>query len=171
MKAIIVENIGQILVFPIFLYYIHKYNDNKLVFGDHESHQLVFHPTQLLYLLVFAFVNLPITLGDFAHFFKQSVNRIYYSRHAFAAYLFVLAACIIIVDKFSYTHKFILADNRHYIFYIYRYFKWGKYLYCTLYAFCAIFLARVLLSSKVNGAKFTLWIFATLLYLGPSELV
>lgn len=70
MKAIIVENIGQILVFPIFLYYIHKYNDNKLVFGDHESHQLVFHPTQLLYLLVFAFVNLPITLGDFAHFFK-----------------------------------------------------------------------------------------------------
>ena len=171
LKPIVSSNIGQIVVFPAFFYYIHTYNNGDLLFGDRESHKMVFHPTQLLYLCVFIVLNMPISLGDFHHFLKESTNRIYYSRHAFAAYLFTLSACIIVVDKFTYVHKFILSDNRHYIFYIYRYFRWGKYFYCALYAFCAILIVRILLSTKINGSKLLLWVTATLLYLGPSELV
>lgn len=115
--------------------------------------------------------NLPITLGDFIYSLKETINRIYYSRHAFAAYLFTLAACLIIVDKFTFVHKFILSDNRHYIFYIYRYLKWGKFLFCGLYAFCIILISRIVLLTKIDLAKFLLWLTATVFYLGPSELV
>ena len=132
---------------------------------------MVFHPAQILYLCVFIVINMPLSIGDFAHVLKQSINRIYYSRHAFAAYLFALSACIIIVDQFTFVHKFILSDNRHYIFYLYRYFRWGKYPFCALYAFCIIFIARVLLSTKINIAKLCLWTATSMLYLGLSELV
>ena len=53
----------QLLAIGIFFGYIELYNDGKLVFGDHSHHKLVFHPNQLLYLSLFCFCNLPITIG------------------------------------------------------------------------------------------------------------
>ena len=53
----------QIASIGIFLGYIYFFNEGKLVFGDHSHHQMTFHPTQLLYLSVFCFCNLPITIG------------------------------------------------------------------------------------------------------------
>ena len=53
----------QILVISIFIGFIKFYNDGQLVFGDHKHHQLVFHPSQIMYLSLFCFCNLPITLG------------------------------------------------------------------------------------------------------------
>lgn len=34
-KNIIYTNFVQILIFPIFIYYLYRYNNSKLVFGDH----------------------------------------------------------------------------------------------------------------------------------------
>lgn len=34
-KNIIYNNYVQIMIFPIFIWYLHRYNDGKLVFGDH----------------------------------------------------------------------------------------------------------------------------------------
>jgi hypothetical protein len=34
-KHIIFNNFIQILIFPIFIYYLYQYNNSKLVFGDH----------------------------------------------------------------------------------------------------------------------------------------
>ena len=64
-----------------------------------------------------------------------------------------------------------MSDNRHYIFYIYRYFKWGKFIFCALYAFCIILISRMILLNKIDLSKFLLWLTATVFYLGPSELV
>jgi alpha-1,2-glucosyltransferase len=55
----------QALVVVIFLLYIKLFNGGRLVFGDHTHHQMTFHPNQLLYLSLFIFVNLPITLGEY----------------------------------------------------------------------------------------------------------
>jgi len=34
-KDIIKNNYVQIMVFPIFIWYLYRYNNGKLVFGDH----------------------------------------------------------------------------------------------------------------------------------------
>lgn len=169
--SIVKKNIAQVLIFPLFLWYLHRYNNGRLLFGDHEHHVPVFHPTQMLYLTLFLFVNLPITISDFMHCLRETFNRIYYSRHAFATYLFLLSASLVIVDKCSYVHPFILADNRHYIFYIYRYFRWAKYPLCLLYPFLIIFLGRLVVTSKEKLIRFIIWGAVSMLYLMLSELV
>ena len=153
------------MVFPIFAWYLYRYNDGKLLFGDHSNHVPSFHPTQILYLSLFLFVNLPVTLSDYLLTIKESFNRIYYSRHAFATYLFLLSACLVIVDKYSLVHPFILADNRHYIFYIYRYFKWAKFPLCLVYPFCMIVIIRLVATSHDKLFKFILWVCVSLVYL------
>ena len=89
-KDIIKTNYVQILVFPVFCWYLYKFNNGKLVFGDHLNHQTSFHPTQFLYLLIFIVVNLPITFNDFGYTIKETFARLYFSRHALAAYLFLV---------------------------------------------------------------------------------
>lgn len=64
---IIKKNYAQILVFPIFFLYLYKYNDGHLLFGDRSNHVPSFHPTQFLYLSVFACIFVPITLGDYLY--------------------------------------------------------------------------------------------------------
>ena len=170
-SQIIRKNMGQILIFPIFWAYIYYYNGGRLLFGDHDNHRPAFHPTQLLYLSLFLFLNLPMTLSDYVHSVKETFNRLYYSRHAFAAYLFLLSACLVIVDKCSLVHPFILADNRHYIFYIYRHFRWAKYPLCLVYPYVIIVIVRQVVTSQEKLAKFITWASISLVYLMLSELV
>ena len=165
------KNILQLSIVPLLAFYLYRYNDGQLVFGDRQNHQPVFHPTQLLYLSLFIIVNLPISLADYFANIIQAFNRIYYSRHALATYLFLLSLCLLVVDKFSYVHAFTLADNRHYIFYIYRYFKWAKFLMCLVYPLCFILLTRVIVKSKDKLVKFIMWWVFTSLYLMSSGLV
>lgn len=147
-KDILLSNFVQILIFPLFLLYLRYYNNSQLVFGDHSNHPASFHPTQFLYLLLFLVINLPITINDFVYAFKESISRLYFSRHALAAYLFLVSFSIILVDKWTIVHPFILSDNRHYIFYIYRYFGWMKFINCMLYPFCFIVLLRLIVNSN-----------------------
>jgi alpha-1,2-glucosyltransferase len=95
----------------------------------------------------------------------------YFGRHALAAYLFLVSASIIIVDKFTIVHPFILADNRHYVFYIYRYFKWSQYLMCLVYPFCFITIIRLIINTNEKLVKFITWGVASMLYLMVSPLV
>jgi|LakMenEpi03Aug12_release.lakeMendotaPanAssembly.Ray.scaffolds.fasta_scaffold50441_3 alpha-1,2-glucosyltransferase len=170
-KDIIKTNYVQILVFPVFCWYLYKFNNGKLVFGDHLNHQTSFHPTQFLYLLIFIVVNLPITFNDFGYTIKETFARLYFSRHALAAYLFLVSVSIILVDKWTIVHPFILADNRHYIFYIYRYFKWSKYILCLIYPFCLICIIRLIVNSNEKLVKLILWGFSSMLYLMLTPLV
>lgn len=96
-KDILVNNVVQISIFPLFLYYLHHFNGGKLVFGDHSNHPASFHPVQILYLMLFVVINLPLPFNDFVFLVKDTLNRLYYSRHALAAYLFLVSICIILV--------------------------------------------------------------------------
>lgn len=72
------------------------------------------------------------------------------------------------VDKWTIIHQFILSDNRHYVFYIYRYFYWLRYPLCLVYPFCIIILLRVIVSSNGKLVKFLVWGVAAMMYLGLS---
>lgn len=170
-KNILIANFVQICIFPIFALYLYRYNNSRLTFGDHDNHPLSFHPTQFLYLTLFIIINLPITINDFVYAFKESVLRFYFSRHALAAYLFLVSGCIVVVDKWTLVHPFILADNRHYVFYLYRYFGWTKWVLCLVYPLCLIAIIRLIVNSNDKLVKLLVWGVTSMLYLMVSPLV
>lgn len=132
------------------------------------------HPVQLLYLSLFMLINLPLNLDDYVSTFKQIFQKLFYSRHFLAAYLSLLAVSIILVDKFTLVHEFTLADNRHFLFYVYRVvhrFWVVKWLACLVYPLCVLFLFRIVVNSEEKLFKFLLWMAASFGYLGFGKLV
>jgi alpha-1,2-glucosyltransferase len=164
----------QISAIALFALYAYLFNGGRLVFGDHAHHKMTFHPNQLLYLSLFCIVNLPITLGEYLSSIGNFFQRIYISRHALAAYLFLLSLSIVLVDQFTLIHPFIRDDNRHYTFYIYRYFlkhSIPKYALCLLYAFSFHLIFKQVVNSEIKLMKFILWLGASFGYLCLGELV
>lgn len=164
----------QILAGIIFGVYMCYFNGGRLVFGDEAHHQVTFHPNQLLYLSVFCYLNVPITLGEYTSSTNYILQRMFLSRHSLSSYLFLLSLSIVLVDKLTYVHKFILADNRHYTFYLYSYiFSHAslRYLACILYPFCFIFLFRIVVTSGLKMLRFILWLASSFAFLGFGGLV
>jgi alpha-1,2-glucosyltransferase len=158
----------QLIVMTLFGFYLKLFNNGRFIFGDHLNHQITFHPNQMLYLSLFILVNLPITFGEFLSGISNFFQRIYISRHSLSAYLFILSLSIIFVDKYTLIHQFILADNRHYTFYIYRYilkYNFFKYLLCFMYAFSFNVLFKLVVNSELKLIKFILWLGASFGYL------
>lgn len=150
-KVEIVQQLAlQFVVIVVFFGYLKVFNDGHFVFGDRENHQMHIHPVQILYLSLFMLINLPLNIDDYVSTFKQIFQKMFYSRHFLAAYLFLLAISIILVDKFTLVHEFTLADNRHFLFYIYRFvhkFWMLKWIACLVYPFCILFLFRAMVNS------------------------
>ncbi|CAD5210447.1 unnamed protein product [Bursaphelenchus xylophilus] len=98
-----------------FLGYLY-WNDGSLVLGDKTAHQIHFHVPQVYYFLLF-------TLGSSV---PHLPTRITVLRKALWNYRYrLLAASVVMavtIHFFSYNHPYLLADNRHYVFYIWR--KW-----------------------------------------------
>jgi alpha-1,2-glucosyltransferase len=79
---------------------------------------------------------------------RLSLKRIIVSRNAKFTYTIILLLCIEVVHHWTYVHPFILSDNRHYVFYIWRrilskeIFRFGL---CTIYALIIVVLGRILI--------------------------
>ncbi|XP_066490225.1 dol-P-Glc:Glc(2)Man(9)GlcNAc(2)-PP-Dol alpha-1,2-glucosyltransferase isoform X2 [Tiliqua scincoides] len=90
--------------------------NNGIVVGDRSNHEACLHFPQLFYFfsftLFFSFPHL-VTLSKITHFLR-SVRR-----HLFQYSLLTIIS-LFLVWKFTYAHKYLLADNRHYTFYVWR---------------------------------------------------
>lgn len=96
-----------------FLYW----NNFKVVLGDHSHHDMCLHFAQFAHLAI-------ITLGIFPYLnvlaFKVLKNDFYRKEkiQKFILYFVgILVFLIFVSSKCSFTHDFILSDNRHYSFY------------------------------------------------------
>uniref|UniRef100_A0A8D0HN92 Dol-P-Glc:Glc(2)Man(9)GlcNAc(2)-PP-Dol alpha-1,2-glucosyltransferase n=1 Tax=Sphenodon punctatus TaxID=8508 RepID=A0A8D0HN92_SPHPU len=87
-----------------------------IVVGDRSSHEASLHFPQLFYFfsfsLFFSLTHLVSSgkIGNFLHSVRR--NLVWYS------ILTVISLCLI--WRFTYAHKYLLADNRHYTFYVWR---------------------------------------------------
>ena len=72
------------------------------------------------------------------------------------------------------AHPFLLADNRHYTFYVWRRIinarLWTRYALVPVYVFSAMSFVRIL-SKKQSGLWIFGWLLATCLTLVPSPLI
>lgn len=92
------------------------YVNNGIVLGDKLAHKPVLHFMQILYFFAFvAFSSLPL-------FILELINTrfwIYILQKPFVT-IVTLAIFVIIVEYFSLAHPYLLADNRHFTFYLWR---------------------------------------------------
>ncbi|CAO3693578.1 unnamed protein product [Rhizopus stolonifer] len=106
----IITFLFTILAFAAFL----VWNDG-IVLGDKSNHVAGLHFPQLFYFTSFlSFFSFPWTLTQLPQFILQlSIKRVLYSL------VFVFIA-LFFVYRYTYEHPFLLADNRHYSFYVWR---------------------------------------------------
>ncbi|XP_013143871.1 PREDICTED: putative Dol-P-Glc:Glc(2)Man(9)GlcNAc(2)-PP-Dol alpha-1,2-glucosyltransferase [Papilio polytes] len=112
----------------LLLFIIFVIINNGIVLGDKTAHQAVIHVPQIFYFLLFYGVfGLPYVLGKL----KSTLKMLYYNK--LLVFLFGLLIALI-VHYNTLVHPYLLADNRHYTFYIWN--RWfGKYsfaIYSTI---------------------------------------
>jgi len=97
------------LTFAIFLWI----NDG-IVVGARHDHEVTFHIPQLFYYAVFtvsfAAVNVMSLQNVFA--FVRLIKR-----HLLLSTVLLLS-CLCAIWRFTFVHRYLLADNRHYTFYV-----------------------------------------------------
>ncbi|XP_078535987.1 dol-P-Glc:Glc(2)Man(9)GlcNAc(2)-PP-Dol alpha-1,2-glucosyltransferase [Lissotriton helveticus] len=101
----------------IFTFVVFVVVNGGIVVGDRSNHEACLNVPQLFYFfaftLAFSFPCLMLSPGRIADFI-QSVWR------QPVRYLLLTAACLLLVWQCTHVHKYLLADNRHYTFYIWQ---------------------------------------------------
>ncbi|EGW31427.1 uncharacterized protein SPAPADRAFT_56279 [Spathaspora passalidarum NRRL Y-27907] len=119
----VIPFVVNFILFVIFL----KINGG-ITFGDKENHQMQFHVVQVFYC--FAFINFftwPVWLTT--HRVRDYLKFIIGGYYGMNVVFNVISMFGIkfIIDKFTIVHPFLLADNRHYTFYIFKKILSHKY--------------------------------------------
>lgn len=157
------------VLFGLFLLY-----NKGITFGDKENHAVTLHLTQIFYC--FAVINvftLPVWFSRevFANYIRRCFLGWKGLKIVIAGMSFILLKYI--VTKFSVIHPFLLADNRHYSFYIWRRIISPSHSYVYLipiYHFSTYNIITVMLKSGVSKLEIMAFIAAALLTLVPSPL-
>ncbi|XP_037745026.1 dol-P-Glc:Glc(2)Man(9)GlcNAc(2)-PP-Dol alpha-1,2-glucosyltransferase isoform X1 [Chelonia mydas] len=120
-----------------------------IVVGDRSSHEACFHIPQLFYFfsftLFFSFPHLmtPNKIGNFLRSVRKHLIQ----------YSILIAISLFLVWKFTYVHKYLIADNRHYTFYVWRKVfqrhDLVKYIFVPAYIFAGWSLADSLKSKSI----------------------
>ncbi|KAI3414248.1 hypothetical protein GPALN_011706 [Globodera pallida] len=160
--------------FIIFMYL----NGGAVVLGDRSAHRPVFHVPQLLYFCAFAAAS---ALPQFVLYCFWVLRNGFGTKHWGAAISFWRFAAIVIVAGFALVaavhcctlaHPYLLADNRHFTFYIWkRVFQrhWlVKYALVPAYVACAAFLWHSMDTNTVTKVAFAV---ATSVCLIPAHLL
>ncbi|KAF9973965.1 glucosyltransferase [Actinomortierella ambigua] len=143
-----------------------------IVLGDRSNHVPHFHLVQLLYFVAFS-----AGMSFFALMGALPIKKVFRlpSRLRSWASLFVSAAFVAwAIYRFTFVHPFLLADNRHYTFYITRILllrSWAtRYLVVPLYMLAAWLMWQAL-AVKQTILWCIIYIVATTLTLVPTPLV
>lgn len=135
-----------------------------IVLGDKSAHKPILHFTQVLYFSGFAvFSSLPIFVS----------NLLSTAKSIRLPSLLFLIPILISIHFFTISHPYLLADNRHFTFYIWR--KWFarhwacKYLLAPFYLVAMVYLKK--LAFNVSQFNVIMFIFATSACLLPVHLL
>jgi alpha-1,2-glucosyltransferase len=133
----LIPYLALLISFALFIFW-----NGGVVLGDKQNHVATLHLPQLLYLFPFIlFFSWPLILPTCISVFQAVTRPFFYVYKGFpstptpealdklklkiiytnTAVYIALVAILVIVSKNTIIHPFTLADNRHYVFYIFRY--------------------------------------------------
>ena len=150
--------------------------NNGIVVGDRSSHQACLNIPQIFYFSGFTMAC------SFPLFFSTSAFKIvYYQVEELTKSkikLFITILCIfiavIVISRFTYVHEYLLADNRHYTFYLWRKIfqrHWSVKYLCMPCYFYGAYLINHHLSAKNSGYFIILLLLCTTMVTVPQKLL
>lgn len=142
-----------VLVFGLFILW-----NGGIAVGDRTQHKACLNFPQLFYLLLFTLsFSCPLLLSPNDILGYLNIVKTLKKTFKFIGVLLIALLMIVLVYKFTYVHEYLLADNRHYPFYIWRKFfarHWSlKYAFVPLYMF-----AGFCIHSKLAARQHSLWV-------------
>ncbi|KAI0980778.1 hypothetical protein GJ496_005977 [Pomphorhynchus laevis] len=153
----------------MFIAYFVLLRNRQFVVGHSEHHKPVLHLMQIFYFTVF------ISILQFPSLLAILVKHI--KRIAFISCLVIVLSLIalICIRYCTYEHIFLISDNRHISFYIWRRAirirHWSfKYLYSLIYA-CGLILTFLNLLSSTNARIMFAFCISCIVYLSIHELL
>ena len=184
--------IGNLWVIFVFIYCWIQ-NDYAVVLGDRSNHVPVIHTSQLLYFVLFVATVLStewISMSKYGilHLLKsrkfnkkenQNIHTINVARSwtlwmKKMLFFVVVPICIGLSIRFaSPVHPFMLADNRHYVFYLWKKIMSKKYVRYGLLPIYLVF--GWILCKRLKNRNSNLWcvglLMCTCMVLVPAHLV
>ncbi|KAG9289259.1 hypothetical protein G9A89_007504 [Geosiphon pyriformis] len=154
----IFKNFRNVMIyfFPFFILFIAlgifiKWNDG-IVLGDRSHHTPIFHFPQIFYFASFTLIfGAPIVLS-FDHIGPIWDFVDYRSPRKLLLFWMMMTYLMYMIHEFSFEHPYLLADNRHYSFYlwknVYRRHKSIKYLLLPFYITAIRILGKLLTSQQ-----------------------
>ncbi|KAE8227334.1 hypothetical protein CF319_g184 [Tilletia indica] len=115
-----------------------------IVLGDKTNHVAALHFPQLLYFaaftVVFGWPAIASTTPSLKHLLARSLRNLVGDWRQSILTIALLGAALVAVHRFTIEHPFLLADNRHYAFYIWRrvvkVHPYAKYALTPAYVVC-----------------------------------
>ena len=135
--------------------------------GDKAAHEPVLHFPQLLYFCSFTlFFTSPLMLSKWQSF-------LWSLRHRYRAILIGGVLAFVMIRYFTMAHPYLLADNRHYTFYIWRWIInrswWTRYALIPIHLLGALWIQYLLSDTDI---VFRLaWVLCTFVCLVPQRLM
>eukprot|EP01135_Chromosphaera_perkinsii_P004484 Nk52_evm8s284 gene=Nk52_evmTU8s284 len=167
--------LGYLMVVCGFVVFVVK--NNGIVVGDRSNHVVSLNFPQILYFLAFAaFCALPHVYFSSSVWYglQKYVERILYNLEFAVRIGFQLSALSFVIYMYSYEHPYLLADNRHYTFYVWKNFfrksDIQRYLWIPVYvlAFKSIV---ALMKDSMSRLWLIVYSIAVALVLVPQQLL
>lgn len=126
--------------------------NNGIVVGDKRAHAAALHLPQIFYFSLFSFVFLwPYFVPKVRSFLQAALRR----KLLVAC---VVITCLIIVYFNTMVHPYLLADNRHYTFYIWNrsYGKYSFVRYVMVFGYVFFLYCMISIIYSKNDVSFAL---------------
>uniref|UniRef100_A0A6A7FRS9 Dol-P-Glc:Glc(2)Man(9)GlcNAc(2)-PP-Dol alpha-1,2-glucosyltransferase n=2 Tax=Hirondellea gigas TaxID=1518452 RepID=A0A6A7FRS9_9CRUS len=135
-------------VFVLLLFALFVYTNGGLVLGDKSAHQATLHLTQVLYFFLFVLLFSPTLAVNSLPAFLASCCK-----HPKTTSL-LLVVTLSVIHNNTLVHPYLLADNRHYTFYLwnrlYGRHIYFRYLMAPFYLFGGYLTWNVCLEKRSN---------------------
>ncbi|KAA1136367.1 glucosyltransferase [Puccinia graminis f. sp. tritici] len=167
---IVLPYAGVVVCFVIFVLW-----NGGIVLGDKSNHITALHIPQLYYFAGFSMAFLvPVSFDLFL--IRRTLKSLFGSPRSFFLSCCLFVTILWTIHKFTYEHPFLLSDNRHYTFYVWRrifkFHRLVKYLFTPGYMICVKMIwERIARSFTMNLLITTFYIIALGLTLIPSPLL
>ncbi|XP_063615213.1 putative Dol-P-Glc:Glc(2)Man(9)GlcNAc(2)-PP-Dol alpha-1,2-glucosyltransferase [Penaeus indicus] len=142
---VVVDSFCYVLVLIAFSVFV-SYN-GSIVLGDRSAHEATVHLPQLgyfcLFFLIFSLPYAPSHVQPFVNLCK---------RHVFLA-LALLVVGVMAVHSNTLEHPYLLADNRHYTFYLWNRF-YGRYSFFRYIMVPIYMFGAYMVYSSIQGCSF-----------------
>lgn len=156
-KAVFLSTWSYIAVAVIFVVFIVL--NQGIVVGDRSSHEACLNFPQVFYFLSFTLIfSLPTSVS-----YQRVVRFLQSLRKQPLIYAIMTMSFLFLVWKFTYVHKYLLADNRHFTFYVWKRIFHRHDLVCFLLVPGYVFAAWNFLDTLRSKPLFWCLVFSTCL--------